>query len=398
MTTLMRSPSQGGNEDIAPNGSRQKGLVLMWINFGPYHLARLSALLDVADVTAIEFASVQTESGWRTHRASLPGVITALSDKPYESQPKGQMCMAVWKKLSKTMPRVVLVPGYSEPAAIAAALWCLAHRVPAVLMSDSTGADRQRQRWREWLKSCMVRILFQYASVAGKRSREYIGHLGIPGVRTYRYYDVVDNEYFAAGTDELRRTQTAARYHLPQNFFLFVGRLIWEKNVRGLIDSYAAYRAAGGDWELVIIGDGPLREELRAAAEKCGQDTSVHFAGFKGWNELLPYLAFAGCLIAPSAKDTWGLVVNEAMASGLPVLVSKNCGCSEDLVAEGENGFVFDPNDHGRLAALMEEMASCGDAVRSRRGMRSREIVSEYSPQAFACEVKRIVDLEAAKA
>lgn len=369
----------------------------MWVNFGPYHLARLSALRDVVDISAIEFASAQTQSGWKPQRATHSMAITTLSEGAYENQNTLNLCVAAWKAMSRIAPRVALVPGYSEGPAITAALWCLAHGATAVLMSDSTRPDWPRRRWREWLKRFLVRTLFKYALVAGKRSREYASILGVPAARAFRYYDVVDNDYFAAGTRALRLRQSAARYHLPQNYFLFVGRLIWEKNVSGLIESYAAYRKAGGHWELVLVGDGPLRTELMAAAEQCGQEATIHFKGFKNGDELLPYFAFAGCLIAPSAKDTWGLVVNEAMASGLPVLVSRNCGCSDDLVVEGENGSVFDPQDRGRLTALMAEMASCGDAERSRRGMRSLAIISEFSPSAFASEVKRILDLEAGR-
>ena len=375
-------------------GLSEVAVAVLWVNFGHYHLARLAALNEVLKVRGIELAPFQRHYGWKVSREALAGVITTLSEGAYEDQRTLALCVGVWRALSREKPRIVLVPGYSAGPPITAAVWCWAHGAKAVLLSESTFADYPRQAWREWLKRCLVRTLFTFALVGGKRTRDYVRTLGIPSSRTFRYYDVVDNEYFAAGTAALRRTQDAEKYRLPRNYFLFVGRLAPEKNVVTLIDAFAHYRSGGGDWELVLVGEGTLRKELTSAAQQSGQAATVHFAGFQNGDELLPYYAFAGCLILPSTREPWGLVVNEAMTSGLPVLVSRNCGCSEDLVVEGENGFAFDPHDRGQLAALMAEMASSGCGARALLGMRSRQIIAEYSPGAFASEVRRLLQLE----
>ena len=105
--------------------------------------------------------------------------------------------------------------------------------------------------------------------------------------------------------------------------------------------------------------------------------------GFKQYGELPLYYANAGAFVHASTTEQWGLVVNEAMASGLPVLVSERCGCAPDLVETGRNGYTFDPHDVDALARLMLDMAS--DACdRAAMGRASREIVARWSPATFA--------------
>jgi glycosyltransferase involved in cell wall biosynthesis len=221
--------------------------------------------------------------------------------------------------------------------------------------------------------------------------------LGIPPDRIHGYYDVVDNEYFATGTALLRSSARPATYALPEKYFLFVGRLAPEKNIETLIEAYSLYHANGGEWHLLVVGDGPLRSKLGDTQTTGTSSAMIHFAGFRNGDELLPYYAFAGCFILPSLKEAWGLVVNEAMAARLPVLVSQNCGCSDDLVKNGVNGFVFNPRDPVQLASLMHDITSFSESMRCVLGKRSWEFVSKYSPQAFASEVRRIVDAEVSK-
>lgn len=105
--------------------------------------------------------------------------------------------------------------------------------------------------------------------------------------------------------------------------------------------------------------------------------------GFKQYSELPAYYGLASVFILPSIKDTWGLVVNEAMAAGLPVLVSNRCGCAPDLVEEGCNGYTFDPYNVDALAGLMRKI-SADDCDRAAMGQASRDIIARWTPQTFA--------------
>jgi glycosyltransferase involved in cell wall biosynthesis len=133
----------------------------------------------------------------------------------------------------------------------------------------------------------------------------------------------------------------------------------------------------------VLVGDGPLRGELEAQVARLGLDSAVQFPGFRQYDELPPYYGLAEAFILPSTHEQWGLVVNEAMAAGLPVLVSERCGCTPDLVAEGENGTTFDPYD---AAAIAEALRALPDDEEKRRAMGrdSRERIRAWTPETFA--------------
>jgi glycosyltransferase involved in cell wall biosynthesis len=297
----------------------------------------------------------------------------------------------VWRKLQELQPQTVLVPGYYTAPALAAALWAKLRGRRSVLMTESTEADHKRTGWRETIKSFLLRTLFDWAVAGGRAHVRYLEALHFPMERVGRNYDVVDNTFFAAVADDVRRTKDAREWKLPENYFLYVGRLAPEKNVDGLLREFAAYRENGGTWSLVLAGDGPLRSELAQVAEHIGIADAVHFAGHKNSSGLVPYYAFAKCFVLPSRREPWGLVVNEAMAAGLPVIVSNRCGCAEDLVEDGENGFVFDPSKDGQLAYAMTRIEERSAVALAAMGRSSRHIIARYSPETWANEVARIV-------
>jgi glycosyltransferase involved in cell wall biosynthesis len=169
-----------------------------------------------------------------------------------------------------------------------------------------------------------------------------------------------------------------------------VGRLAEEKNVMGLLESWLDYRRGGGSWPLVLVGDGPEAKALKAAAAASQFGAEVLFPGLKSSRALLPFYAFAGCFVLPSTREPWGLVVNEAMASGLPVLVSTACGCGPDLVSDGLNGFLFKPTDKAALTGLLHRIASRNADELERMGRCSRQIIGNYSPEHFGRSVALI--------
>jgi glycosyltransferase involved in cell wall biosynthesis len=312
-------------------------------------------------------------------------------------QRAGQIRLArlLWKALNRLSPQVVLVPGYYTLPAIAAALWAKLHGRHSVLMTESTAGDHKRVWWREKTKALMIRALFEWAIAGGAAHRRYLEELGFPMNHVMRFYDVVDNSYFRTKSAELRQ-QNAADFALPGGFFLYVGRLSEEKNVDGLIGEWNVYRDADGSWPLVIVGNGPAAGDLQLRASQSPFGSDIHFAGLKGFRELPMFYAFANCFVLPSTREPWGLVVNEAMAAGLPVIVSNRCGCAEDLVSNATNGFIFDPGRAGELARCLRQMEDLSAPERESMGGHSLEIIGRYSPDAFGNEVARIAraDLE----
>jgi Glycosyltransferase len=256
-----------------------------------------------------------------------------------------------------------------------------------LVMSESARQDEPRISWKEAIKRRMVG-LYSAALVGGQDHVEYLVDLGMPRERIFTGYDVVDNEYFRRRTAEIRNSKFEIRnkFGLPENYFLASARFIEKKNLPRLISAYAEYRQksqAGGSatWDLVLLGDGPLRETLNSQLSILNLNAHVHLPGFKSYDELPVYYALANALVHASTSEQWGLVVNEAIASGLPVIVSERCGCVPELV--NGNGFTFDPGNEHELAARLLEIASLSGEQRKHLADTSYMIAANFAPERF---------------
>jgi glycosyltransferase involved in cell wall biosynthesis len=294
------------------------------------------------------------------------------------------MQRAVTAALDAIAPDAVAITSYSTPDARAALAWCRRHRRGAVMMFDSRAADADRAGWRESVKRLIVRQ-FDAALVAGTPHAAYAANLGISDKAIFAPLDTVDNTFFDHPKSS---TPTLPGLDSSQPFFLASNRFVARKNLRGLVAGYARYRAAGGRWRLVLLGDGPEREVVESVTRDAGVP-DVTFAGFQQIDVLPSYYAAAGAFVHPAHADQWGLVVNEAMAAGLPVIVSTGAGCAQDLVREGENGFTFRPTDEEHLAAVLACVAAMPPATRAAFGAASQAIIARYRPEDFAREMDR---------
>jgi len=344
---------------------------------GPYHHARLSAFAARGNtVAAIEFRPDEAVYAWNA-------VPNGGGYARFPARSPEELCQV----LEELPAEVVVCTGYSDPEVHQAAAWALSRRVPLVTCSDSTYDDEPRSWPKEALKRRVV-AAFDSALVAGRRAFDYLGTLGMDGGRCFRPWDVVDNAHFARDADVIPSAAGAARskLKLPEHYFLCVARFIAKKNLAGLIQAFSRYleRAGADAWSLVLSGSGPLETELRAQVASAGLAGRVHFPGFLQYSDLPACYRLAGAFVLPSTSDQWGLVVNEAMASGLPVLVSSRCGCVPDLVRDGENGFTFDPENTSGLAACLARVAGFDPFDRERMGRRSRELVAAFTPDTFA--------------
>ena len=180
---------------------------------------------------------------------------------------------------------------------------------------------------------------------------------------------------------------------IPKPYFLSINRFVNKKNLPLLISAYYCYRQKCGSnaWDLVLCGEGELRPQLEELISQYQLGSHIHLPGFLQQQELLPYFAHAQCFIHASTTEQWGLVVNEAMAAGLPVLVSNRCGCFQDLVLEGINGFGFDPNNTEELANLMCKMSS-GEVNLEAMGAASLKHIQNFTPEHFAKGLKQAID------
>ncbi|MDQ2777576.1 MAG: glycosyltransferase family 4 protein [Acidobacteriota bacterium] len=377
----------------------RRPIAVMWIDWYAYHITRFRALLENAELAG-RVAGIEIVGGVGVHaglkfREAAPDsfpVQTLFSESSWREAKGWKSAVAVWKCLNALNPSAVLVPGYYTMPGLAAALWGKAHGRRTVLMTESAEQDHRRTWWKEKFKSVLVRSLFDRAIAGGKAHRRYLERLGFRPDRIGRFYDVVDNEFFEDRSEALRKVFRAADFGLPDQYFLYVGRLAEEKNIKGLIAAYLQYRRSGGRWSLVLVGDGPLRKQLEEQAAGSRHGVDIRFEGLQGTADLPQYYAYAGCFVLPSSREPWGLVANEAMASRLPVIISRQCGCADDLVIEGENGLLFDPANSGDLTASLIAMGGLSAERLTEMGWRSRQIIARFSPERWAAEVARIVN------
>lgn len=295
---------------------------------------------------------------------------------------------ALVRALNKDNPDVVAIPGYRTRVCRSALGWCKQNRRAAVLMSESRREDMARRWWSEQIKRMLV-SQFDAALVGGRAHARYAVELGIPVERVFTGYDVVDNTYWQTRALEARRASSRWRqeYHLPERYWIASGRFIPKKNFERLLYAYALYRQQMGEsaWHLILSGTGPLEVSLRQIIQEQMLGEFVHLPGYLSADQLGIYYGLANAFVMPSShNEQWGLVVNEAMAAGLPVLVSRTVGCAPELVCPGVNGFTFDPYDVQGLADLMAHLSQLKEEERVAMGNASQRIIAEWSLDRFA--------------
>lgn len=369
-------------------------IAVLFDNFGPYHVARLTAAARKMDVLGVELHSRSSFYNWES-----PDVPTALQRVCL--MPPNRSRGIDWNELTRLLdehvgtfkPDIVAVPGWSAKAEICMAHWAARRKIPCIVMSASNRMDFKRWALIEFAKKSFLKQ-FSAALCGSELQKAYLTSLGLDPSSVFFGYDVVDNNYFAAGAKKARKKKI-----MPQlkdgakleerwfgRYFLTSARFIEKKNLLQLLDAYGIYRAAvqrGEEaWPLVILGDGDLRPQIEAKCCVLDLQDVVHLPGFRQYDELPQFYGTAGVFILASKTEQWGLVVNEAMASGLPVLVSDRCGCSQTLVEPGANGFTFDFDDIFSLAGLMQHMA--GECDLQKMSKVSSRIISNWGTERFA--------------
>jgi 1,2-diacylglycerol 3-alpha-glucosyltransferase len=361
-----------------------------------YHFPRVSALAEECYKAGILFYNIELASYMDCYRSFFENVdvklnnITLFPGQSLESIPQSKMWPALKKKLNEVRPDVVFIYGYSLGIMRQVKFWAESHKIATVLISDSNEFDKRRYRLAEFLKSLFV-SRFDAAFVGGTNSSLYLQKLGMPRERIIFGYDVIDNKTFYRQANEIRRTlpQVLQKRHLPKNYFLYVGRLIKEKNILGLLDAYTEYAKSMSQeavpWSFVICGSGPEEENLyryiNNSSDQFGK--SVLFYGLIKQPDLIDFYSCASCFVLASTSESWGLVINEAMACGLPTIASRKVGCSADLIKDGLTGWLFDPYNINELACLMLKIHKLDNSARTEMGARGEQLIFEWGLERF---------------
>lgn len=306
----------------------------------------------------------------------------------------------IWRLLSRERFDVLVVGGWSLMATQLAIAWARMHRVPYLLISENHFRE-PRAGWVSALKGLVLPRVVRPAAghlVTGVLARDHQLHYGARPETITVFPNTVDVAAFGLRADELRARRRELRSGLgiadDAIAVTQVSRFIPMKAPDEAVESVARARAlAERALHLVLVGSGPLQEQLAARAAEL--ELPVTFTGWRSGDELLEAYAATDIFLLLSRRETWGIVVNEAAAVGLPLVLTDAVGAAADLLVPGENGELVRSGDLDGQAAAIAKLA-VDDALRERYGRRSRELVApwsyEPSVESFVNAVRRARD------
>lgn len=409
-----------------------RSLGILWAQYGPYHFARAAALKKLAEPTrvhAFELANRTSDYEWRRPAGGMEP-ITLCPGGVAEGLSFLEVFHHARRAFAELKIEACILPGYAPRQSLAALMAAKSLGIRTVMMNESHAGTARAKGLSVWVKRRLVG-LFDTALVGGQPQKRHFASLGMPVERIFTGYDAVDNEHFSARAEEVRsrRLEFRNQYDLPEHYFLSLGRFVSKKNLKTLIRAYRQFldSSRNSTTHLVLVGSGEEETGLRAlchelqlpvydktpAAIASRQSriscelSGVHFYGFRQIDENPVFYALADAFILPSLWEEWGLVVNEAMACGVPVVVSETAGCTEDLLKSGwpalpdrvagslhrqlaqlggrirQNGFLFDPDSVESLTGALLALESV-PALREIMGKASRVIIGSFSCENFA--------------
>jgi glycosyltransferase involved in cell wall biosynthesis len=299
-------------------------------------------------------------------------------------------------QIIRSKPDLVVVAGYVPLRHFAIALACRLAGVRVGLRSDSTllHSPSSRRRLRLLLKGLglpLVLRIFNSGHPVGRLAREYLLAYGMKRERIFEFPYSVDNDWLAeqAAVFRERRDELRASLGIAPDSFVVLGvvKFVDREDPTTLLCGFEQLRKQVGSAHLVLVGDGPLMGQLQQAVRE-RQIEGVHLPGYVAYEKLPLYYAVADVFVHPPRRESWGVSVNEAMACGLPVVVSSMVGSSADLVEPDATGQVFEVGNSSSLSARLLEMAS--DRERTRRmGENARRLVDNWSYRVVVDNLRR---------
>ena len=363
-----------------------KRLLIITEIIAPYRIPVFNALSENAGIDLHVIFLSETDPSlrhWRIYKDEIRFHYQVLPSLRLRMGTRSILVNRGLKKaLAQFSPQTIICGGYNYLASWAAARWARRQGIPFLLWTESTVRDsRGGHVVTERLKQKFVNSCDGFV-VPGRSSFEYLKQFRVPENLIYTAPNAVDNDFFARASQHVKSKDTAYRasHNLPERFILCVGRLVPEKGIFDLLTAYSELspevRSAVA---LVFAGNGSAENDLTAQAAKTVQGRII-VLGFCQREELAALYGLAEVLVFPTHSDPWGLVVNEAMACGLPVVCSNVAGCADDLVLDGLNGRTVPPHKVAQLSADVESLLRDND-VRSSMSAKSLERIRMFSPE-----------------
>ena len=316
----------------------------------------------------------------------------------YLKWPFGLMNFGILKEIARERPDAVIIMGWTNLTWWLAILASKFYEIPFFYMNDAHMAGESlRPRWKRWVKQILLkRVLFRLASgflSSGTANDQLYLHYGVPRSKIIPFaYSLVHQSVLQVSEEHrLHKDQTRAELGIADDTFviLFCGRLIKEKGPFHLLDAY--HKLDMPQKALIFAGDGDARKSMELFVAQHNLE-SVYCLGFQNREEVLKLYGIADVVVLPSWRETWGMVVNEALCFGLPAIVSDQVGAGPDLVRHGYNGFVFHTGDADELSSQIRELMLLPEDERRSMGARSLQLIQEWSDRDLVSPLLKQLD------
>jgi glycosyltransferase involved in cell wall biosynthesis len=305
----------------------------------------------------------------------------------YDQIPPLKLIASLSADLIKNPSDLVILPGYHRPEYWVMLIICILRRRRRAVFCDSTAFDRAKSPWREKAKAIFFRHCDGFFCY-GSRSKQYVASYGIDPLKIYDGCQAaaLAHDYDAAAIQSYygsRPISSASSFK-----FLYVGRLVMQKGLFDLLDAFCRIRQQNPEATLDLVGSGLLEEDLRQRAGRLGIESAVAFLGIKTPEDIGKLLMSSAAMILPSHTEPWGLVVNESLSFGCPVVASDVCGCVPELVRDGVTGYSFPAGD---VDALTNAMMSVARLSKDRNGVARRcmDVIANFTPEQAATQILR---------
>ncbi len=354
-----------------------------------YKGAVYSALYRLSVSAGLDLSFVQiaeTDTG----RTALGGVDLSYHQYPYRLVLRGSYSKASTIRkivllaldLIRNPSDLVVLSGYDRIENWAMLALCMLLGRRRAVTCDSTIYDRPQIRWKSWAKRLFFAQCDGFIGY-GQRSKEYLMSLGAREANIFVPCQAaaLPHDYDASAVLSQYRGQGAASRQPPA--FLYVGRLAPEKGLGDLLEAFSLLRSTLPDARLDIIGAGVLEQRLLEQREGLALTQVVTLHGARALDDIVPLFYRSMALVLPSHSEPWGLVVNEALSFGCPVVVSDRCGCVPELVIDGVTGYAFQAGDVGALSAAMLSVCRLSQD-RLTTAAACLRVIAAYSPERAA--------------
>lgn len=359
-----------------------KKVVIIHNIIAPYKVVLFNELSKlIPNLEVIFIAEKESRRDWNIDYTKIKFPYTLLFKGSIDSINSYMIAKKTWNILENIRPETSIICDYSNIYGWISLLWAKKNKNNMIFWLDSTYDDRKHYFPKEQIKHFFLKHFDAYLA-PGKKTKQYLEYMNADSSKITTTGYSVNNNFFIEQYQLFRNQRDTLLNELAikrkQNF-IFIGRFALEKNIFTLLKSFKEISKNNNEWGLLLLGDGPLKEDIISFIIDNKLEDKIQLHGFIQQDEIVKYLVVSDVFILPSLSEPWGLVVNEAMLCSKPVIVSNRCGCETELVNEGVNGFSFDPNNQLKLTNLMQGFVNGNYNIQS-MGEASFAIVRKHSP------------------